>query len=202
MKSSQESRQKSHYPGRFLTLRTDNASMSKETLYPERQRCKACGKSFPERGAILGLYDTYRCAKMAEPYKKPEDAPRPCVTDKSGKLVWKKRLRHIGEMPKALRDDPSANTYWCQHCGFLHIGHSRVEMNPSSTRSLMTPAQLADVLVKARERRKLSQRDAAKSMGMPWIRLKELEGAKKEATLEMAFLACAYYKIKLAAVFS
>lgn len=172
-----------------------------ETLYPKRQRCKTCGKGFPERGAILGLYDTYKCAGMAEPFKHPKDAPRPCVTEKEGRLQWKKRLRHEGELPRALKNDPSASTYWCTtSCGFLHIGHSRVDMEVEKTRQVRSMEELSDALVKHRDRMGLTRAEAAKRMGIRPIRLKELEEGAPTASWAALFQALDFYRIKLALV--
>lgn len=172
-----------------------------ETLYPVRQRCKKCGKGFPERGAILGLYDTYRCAGMAEPFTRPEDAPRPCVTDKGGTLQWKKRLRHLGELPRALKDDPSASTYWCTtSCGFLHIGHSRVEMEVEKTRQVRSLEEVGDALLKHRERLGLDRKAVAAKAGVRPIRLKELEEGNPAASWDALFKVLAHYRIKLALV--
>lgn len=175
--------------------------MAKETLYPQRQRCKKCSKGFPEQGAIHGLYCTYRCAGMAEPFKNPKDAPRWCITEKDGKPQWKKRLRHEGEMPRALRDDPSANSYWCQHCGFLHIGHSRVDLKVETTRIVGDIEAIADVLVKARDARGWTRKEAAERAKIRPIRLKELEEAAGEPSWDALFAVSKVYGIRWAAVF-
>lgn len=149
----------------------------------------------------MGLYCSYRCASMAEPFKRPQDAPRWCTTDKSGKTEWKKRLRHEGELPRALKDDPSAGVYWCKHCGFLHIGHNRVELAVDKTRRLGSMEDVADVLVKYRESRGWTQKEAAQRIGIRPIRLKELEEGNKAATWDALFATLDYYRIRLAAVF-
>lgn len=171
-----------------------------ETLYPVRQRCKKCGKGFPERGAIMGLYDTYRCAGMAEPFKRPQDAPKWCTTDRGGSLQWKKRMRHEGEMPKALREDPSASFYWCSHCGFGHVGHSRVNLTVEATRQVRSLQELGEVLLKHRERLGLDRKTAAAKGKIRPVRLKELEEGMAEASWDALFAMLYAYRIKLAVV--
>lgn len=156
--------------------------MAKETLFPVRQRCKTCGKALGTRGAhvIMGLYDSYRCAKMATPPRDAADLPRECKTQRDGTWVPKRRYRSEGEIPEVIRSDPSTNWYWCStSCGALHVGHSR--LGESETfRGLKDRAALADWLVKLRGQAKHSEvAKAAQARGASKrvlaIRIKEWE---------------------------
>lgn len=171
-----------------------------ETLFPKRQRCKACGKKLEDL-VILGLYDSYRCAGMAQPAKTPEEAPRECKTEREGKWQWKRRYRSESEIPVKLREDPSSNWYWCTtHCGNLHIGHSRVNLEVEKQRVVRNREDLADVLVKARGKATVTQ--VAKVAKIQPIRLKELEDPKSpKVDLNALFKVLDLYKLKLSIVF-
>lgn len=171
-----------------------------ETLFPKRQRCKACGKKL-EQTVVLGLYDSYRCAGMPGPAKTTEAAPRECKTEREGKWEWKRRYRSESEIPTKLREDPSSNWYWCTtSCGTLHIGHSRIKLDVEAQRVLQSRKDLADVLVKARGHATHAQ--VAKVAGIRAIRLKELEDPKIAAVdIEALFKVIHVYKLKLSVVF-
>ena len=58
-----------------------------EKLFPERQRCKKCGKGLGLKSTdpvYLGLYCTPRCAGIAVPATRPQDAPRVEVFRRQG----------------------------------------------------------------------------------------------------------------------
>lgn len=171
-----------------------------ETLFPTRQRCKECGKKL-ERLVVMGLYDSYRCARMASPAKTTDVAPRECKTEREGKWEWKRRYRSEAEIPVKLREDPSSNWYWCTtSCGNLHIGHSRIKLDTEAQRVLMRRSDLADVLVKARGRATHAQ--VAKVAGIRAIRLKELEDPKSATVdLDALFKVIGVYRLKLSVVF-
>lgn len=147
-----------------------------ETLFPERQRCKKDAKRLGGPGVpvYLGLYCSPRCAGLAEPHAVAERAPRECKTQRDGRWEFKRRYRSDTEIPGRLRDDPSANWYWCTgHCGHLHIGHSRIDLEREEFRMLTGPQDLADLLVKLRGGATRTQ--VAAVAGIRPIRLKELE---------------------------
>lgn len=170
-----------------------------EVLFPKRQRCKACGKKL-ENTVVLGLYDSYRCANMPAPSKTPEESPRECKTERDGKWQWKRRYRSEIEIPEKLRNDPSSNWYWCNSCGNLHIGHSRINLETETQRVVRDRESLADVLVKARG--KADIKVVAKHAGVLPIRLRELEDPKSEKIdLNALFKVLAVYKMKLSVVF-
>ena len=148
----------------------------------------------------MGLYDTYRCAGMAEPFKRPQDAPKWCTTDRGGSLQWKKRMRHQGEMPKALKADPSASFYWCSHCGFGHVGHSRVTLEVEKTRQVRSLAEAGEVLLKHRESLGWDRKTAAAKAGLRPIRLKELEEGSEQASWDAFFKLLDTYRVKVALV--
>ncbi|WP_311245454.1 MULTISPECIES: hypothetical protein [unclassified Microbacterium] len=150
--------------------------MATEKLFPERQRCKKCGKGLGANGApvYLGLFDTPRCAGIAEPQKDPSQAPRECKTERNGRWEFKRRYRSVGEIPERIRDDASVDHYWCSnHCGSLHIGHSRIKLDSEQFRMLQSPEDLATLLIKLRGHATLKQ--VAEVAGVRPIRIRELE---------------------------
>lgn len=171
-----------------------------EVLFPKRQRCKACGKKLDEL-VVLGLYDSYRCAGMANPAKNPDEAPRECKTERDGKWQWKRRYRSESEIPVKLREDPSSNWYWCTtSCGNLHIGHSRIKLDVEQQRVVRSREELVDVLLKARGKADIKQ--VAKAAGILPIRLRELENPKSDRVdLDALFKVLKIYRLKLAVVF-
>lgn len=149
--------------------------MVAEKLFPERQRCKKCSKGLGPAGAavFLGLFCSPRCAGIAEPATDVGRAPRECRTERGGVWEFKRRYRSVGEIPARIRDDASVDHYWCDHCGSLHIGHSRIDPNREQFRMLQSPDDLADLLVKLRG--KATRKQVAEIAGVRPIRLKELE---------------------------
>lgn len=149
--------------------------MATEMLFPDRQRCKKCSKGFGSGAAVvfLGMYCSARCAGMAEATRDPRLAPRECRTERGGAWEFKRRYRSIGEIPARIREDASVDHYWCNHCGSLHIGHSRIDPTREQFRMLRSPEDLADLLVKLRG--KATRKQVAEVAGVRPIRLKELE---------------------------
>ena len=170
-----------------------------ETLFPKRQRCKNCGKKL-ENQVILGLYDSYRCAGMATPAKTPAEAPRECRTERAGEWAWKRRYRSESEIPNNLRQDPSSHFYWCNSCGNLHIGHSRIDLEKETHRVLHSRSDLSEVLVKMRGAAPL--KGVAEKIGVRPIRLRELEDPTSERVdLDVLFKVMKFYRLKLSTVF-
>lgn len=170
-----------------------------EILFPKRQRCKVCSSKL-DKLVVRGLYDSYRCAGMATPKTNPEDAPRECKTERDGKWMWKRAYRSESEIPQKLREDQTANWYWCTHCGHLHIGHSRINLDTEKHRVLGSRKELTDYLVKSRG--KASFKQVAEAAGIRPIRLKELEDPKSERVdLDALFKVLAVYRNKLAVTF-
>ncbi len=170
-----------------------------EVLFPIRKRCKNCGKSFGQT-VIFGLFCCYKCAKIAEPSKTPENAPRECKTERDGKWEFKRRYRSVEEIPGKLKEDPSSSFYSCQHCGNLHIGHSRINLKTETQRVFSSREDLVDVLVKARGKADL--KTVAKAAGILPIRLRELENPQSDRVdLEALFKVLRFYGLKLSVVF-
>ncbi|MFF8917466.1 hypothetical protein ACF08M_30200 [Streptomyces sp. NPDC015032] len=158
-----------------------------ETLFPKRQRCKACrgslGKTVNDP-VLFGLYCSPKCAGIANPATRPEDAPRECTTVRDGKKAFKRVYRSEGEIPDRLREDPSTSWYTCA-AGHIHIGHTRMG-TPETFRMLGSPEDLADFLVKRRG--KATHAQVAKAAGVQPIRLKELENPKKGQRVDVHVL--------------
>lgn len=148
--------------------------MASEKVFPERRRCKRCGRSLGANGApvYFGLYDTPHCAGIADPPTDVTRAPRGCRSMHDGSWHFKRRYRSVGEIPDIIRRDPTSAWYVCETCGHIHIGHSRIKAD-ESVRKLRDRAALADVIVKARG--DASVRDVAEAAGVRPIRLKEWE---------------------------
>lgn len=149
-----------------------------EKLFPERQRCKKCGKGLGLKSTdpvYLGLYCTPRCAGIAVPATRPQDAPRECTTTRDGQTVFKRKYRSDSEVPDKILQDPSTGLYWCSHCAHRHIGHTRAGQ-AESLRMFRGPEDLRDLLVKRRGSASVS--DVAKAAGVRPIRLRELEEGK------------------------
>lgn len=175
-----------------------------EMLFPQRQRCKKCGKGLGADGAavFLGLYDTARCAGVAEPVKDPSKAPRECVTQRDGKWQWKRRFRSENEIPDKLKQDPSTSWYWCGSCSHLHIGHTRMG-EAESFRGLRDRVAVADWLVKLRGNAKHADvAKAAQARGASKkvlaIRIKEWEDPKFDnPSMETLFAILPLYQAGL-----
>lgn len=147
-----------------------------ETLFPKRQRCKGCGKGLglrPQDQVLLGLFCAPKCAGMANPAARPQDAPRECMTVRDGREVFKRRYRSESEIPDRLRGDPSTSWYSCGHCGHLHIGHTRMGTTEKFRIFEDLGEDLPDLLVKLRG--KATHKQVAEVAGIRPIRLKELE---------------------------
>lgn len=173
-----------------------------ETLFPQRLRCKKCrgnlGKN-REDTVLFGLYCSPKCAGVANPATDPGKAPRECVTQRDGAWQWKRAYRSESEIPDRLKEDVSTSWYWCS-TGHLHIGHTRMGA-PEKFRGFRQPADISDVLVKARGKATVAQ--VAKVAGVRPIRLKELEaGTGHLEGLTTLFKVCQVLGIELGASFS
>ena len=157
-----------------------------EMVFPQRKRCKGCGKKLGEgRDPVyLGLYDTPECAGLAVPVKDPAAAPRECVTSRGGTLVFKRRYRCRSEVPDLRLNDPSTSLYTCGHCGHLHLGHSRMGEHESFVK-VTDAAELGQVLVKLRGQ--ATRKQLAEAAGVRPIRLKELEEGADRVDLDALF---------------
>lgn len=172
--------------------------MAGETVFPERKRCRACARALGQDGApvLLGLFCGATCAGMPEPVSRASDAPRECRTERDGVWQFKRRYRSVAEIPGRLREESSASWYWCTgHCGHLHIGHSRIDLNREQFRMLQSPADLADLLVKLRG--KATRKEVAAVAGVRPIRIKELEeGAGHPDGMVTLFKVLGAYRVR------
>lgn len=174
-----------------------------ETLFPKRQRCKGCSKSLGKTvqdPVLFGLYCSPKCAGIAAPATRVEDAPRECRRTIDDVWHFKRRYRSVEEIPTGLRSDPSTSSYACRHCGHLHIGRTLVATERAQNRGLRDRADLADLLGKARGGATIKQVGAV--LQVRPIRIKECEDPSFDApSLTILFALCALYRIDLAAVF-
>lgn len=174
-----------------------------EKLFPVRQRCKTCAKKLGGEASpqvLFGLYCTAKCAGVAETIAVAQRAPRECVTQRDGAWVFKRRYRSESEIPARLREEVSANHYWCNNCGHLHIGHSRIDSSKETHRVFRDRADLADLLIKARGQAQLKQ-VAAVAKIRP-IRIREWENPRADSPDFDALLALLrVYRMKPAVVF-
>lgn len=173
--------------------------MATERLFPERQRCKSCSKGLGADGAavFLGLFCTPRCAGLAPLYTDAARAPRECRTERGGRWEFKRRYRSDIEIPEKIRADASTSWYWCtNHCGSLHIGHSRLDLDREQFRMLSGEADLADLLVKLRGA--ATRKQVAEVAGIRPIRLKELEepGTAERVDLGALFAVLHVYRTR------
>lgn len=169
-----------------------------ETLFPTRRRCKACGKGLglrPQDLVLFGLYDTPRCAGIANPASRPEDAPRECTTMREGRKVFKRVHRSESEIPDKIREDPSTSWYTCAS-GHIHIGHTRMGTAEKFRMFEDIAADLPGLLVKLRGQATRSQ--VAQVAGIRPIRLKELEtGVKHPDGIEALSKVMRVYRVRL-----
>lgn len=171
-----------------------------ETLFPKRRRCKTCGKGLglrPQDPVLFGLYDTPKCAGIANPSIRPEDAPRECTTVRDGKKVFKRVYRSESEIPDKIRQDPSTSWYTCSS-GHIHVGHTRMGTAERFRMFEDLMVDLPDLLVKLRGN--ATHKQVAEVAGIRSIRLKELEtGVKHPENLEALSKVMRVYRVRLGA---
>lgn len=159
-------------------------------MFPQRQRCKACGKGLglqANDSVYDGLFCSPRCAGIAAPATRAQDAPRECVTQRDGRWQFKRKYRCESEIPDKIRSDASTNWYCCSHCHHLHIGHSRIGEAESFRKFSSLTEDLADFLVKRRGR--ATRKQVAQAAGIRPIRLKELEEPVKDQRVDLDALS-------------
>lgn len=170
-----------------------------EVVYPQRKRCKKCGHGLgltAKDEVLFGLYCSWKCAGIPEPAQTPGFAPRECKSEREGQgWAFKRRYRCLSEVPSKLRDDPSVDVYTCQHCGHLHIGHSRIHQDEKSY-VLMHSESLSQLLIKMRGSR--THKEIGLAVGVRPIRIKELETDSSMINTDVLFKLLAFYRIRLA----
>lgn len=164
-----------------------------ETLFPKRQRCKACGHGFKSH-VLGGLFCSYRCAGHPEPTTDVFAAPRECAYERNGETVWKKRYRSESEVPESLRATASVSVYRCTHCLYLHTG-TAVVRTAKETRAIRTLAELSEVLLKSRG--SADRKVVAKVAGVLPIRIKEWEEGSPKADPAALFALLRLYRLSL-----
>lgn len=175
-----------------------------EKLFPARSRCQGCHKALGREGApvLRGLFCSHVCACMPAPSTSAAHAvtPRECKTMRDGEWVFKRRYRAPGEIPDKIRNDPSTGSYWCGHCGHLHVGRTLVELPRAQNRGMRRRADLADLLVKARGQ--ATAREVAAVACVRPIRIREWEDSSFDnPSLEALFALLRTYHLDLAVVF-
>lgn len=172
-----------------------------ETVFPQRQRCKACrgglGRTVHDP-VLFGLYCSPRCAGIAAPATRAADAPRECVTQREGRWDFKRRYRSESEIPDRLREDPSTSWYACGHCGHFHVGHTRMGTAERFRMFEDLGEDLPDLLVKLRGQ--ATRKQVAEVAGVRPIRLKELEeGTGHPENLATLQKVMRVYRVRLGA---
>ena len=164
-------------------------------LYPTRQRCKECSKKL-EKTVLDGLYCSYKCAKLPEPFKTPAEAPRQCKLERNNEWIWKQKYRAEVELPDKLQNDPATNIYRCAHCHFLHVGHDRAT-GTEKARLIRDAESLGSVLIRRREELNLTRKDVSLKIKTRPIRIKEIEENSENINTETLFKLLKHYKMKM-----
>lgn len=165
-------------------------------IYPQRTRCKECRKKL-ETTVLKGVYCSYRCAGKPAISTKVADAPRSCKREVKGVWEFKKRYRHVGEVPLNLQEDPATNIYECPHCLFLHVGHSRVpEMHQEKLRRTVYDMKtLGSVIQRRREQLDWDKKRLAADLKVRPIRITEIEAGDPASDVVVMFKLLARLKI-------
>ena len=159
----------------------------KETLFPQRQRCKTCRKSFTDI-VLAGVYCSYKCGKFSAPAKTIDDAPRSCKREVNNSWGYKTRFKAPSEVPPKYQNDPSTNIYLCDNCRTYHIGHSRVDTTEvpreKLTRYVSSLEELGSVIERYLLTRKIDKKILAKKMKVPAVRITEvINGSPKVSAI-------------------
>lgn len=170
--------------------------MSKK-LFPERTRCLQCRKKL-EKVVLDGVYCSYQCAKLPQPSIHPEDAPRSCRREVNGVWGYKTRYRCEQEVPAKLRADPGTNVYRCDYCHFLHVGHSRLQPQQEKLRRLVADTStLSSVVSRAMAAKNVDKRALAKRLGVPMLRITEIERGDPKMNINVLFQVLYMLRIKV-----
>lgn len=101
--------------------------MSGFTLYPQRQRCRACRRFFGPL-VVRGQWCSYHCAGMDVPSSDPADWPRQHFTRRgiSGPRIPKSSFNSEAEAEERAQrtNDQQLTIYLCRYCGTWHMGHT------------------------------------------------------------------------------
>jgi DNA-binding XRE family transcriptional regulator len=167
-----------------------------EKLFPDRLRCKTCRKKL-EDVVLNGLFCSYRCAGHPTPAASVTAAPRHCKREVSNVWNFKSRYRYENEVPAKLRNDPATNIYRCDYCLFLHVGHSRLKPEDTEKlrRTVNDPVVLGSVIQRRREQLNWDKKRLAADLGVPAIRLTEIEAGNPKASIQVLFKVLSRLKI-------
>lgn len=177
-----------------------------ETLFPERTRCKTCRKGLGLRATDevwFGLYCSHKCAGRAAPAKSPRDAPRECTSPQNGVPTFKRRYRSMDAVPSRILEDVTASIYACDHCGHLHVGHSRIDTTKETQIVVRgdEAAQRAEIARFLTARRgQASIKQVAAALKVPQVRIKELEDPKGPVDFTILLRLLNLYKTNLGLV--
>lgn len=168
-----------------------------ETLFPKRQRCKACAHKLDDT-VLSGLFCSYRCAQHPQPATDAAKAPRECAYERDGKFVFKRRFRCASEIPTSITSRPDVSVYTCSHCLFLHTG-TAVARTVKESKAIGSMAELSELLVKARG--SATRATVAKVAGVRPIRVKEIEEGAERIDPAALFALLRLYRVSLSAGF-
>lgn len=168
-----------------------------EIIFPQRTRCKKC-RSKLDTVVLNGLFCSYKCASAPAPAKKPEDAPRGCrlQSRETGAWEWKKKYRYEAEVSQRFRDDPDTNIYLCEHCLFLHVGHSRPKEG-AINKHVGDVAVLGRTLALARQQRGLDKKFVAAKLKTRPIRITEIEEGRDTMDITVVFKLAHFLGLKI-----
>lgn len=170
-----------------------------EKIYPERQRCKTCKKGFKEL-VLEGLYCSYRCGRFANPSASIDLAPRSCKRQVNGTWGYKTRYKSQQEVPEKFKNDPSTNIYICENCHMYHIGHSRIpspQEEERLVRYVNSYKEIGSVIQRYRESKNIDKKLLAKKIGIPIIRITEVENSSPKVTAQMLFIVLDALKLRI-----
>ena len=159
-----------------------------EKRFPERQRCRKCAQKLGGPGTgVPGavLHAAVRRHGRARA-RCSRTLPGECKTERGGRWEFKRRYRSSSRSGQAPRR-PVDELVHLQHCGHLHIGHSRIDLATETHRVLGDRAALVDFLVKSRGN--ATHKQIAEVAKIRPIRLKELEDPTSEKVDLNAFFA-------------
>lgn len=145
---------------------------------------------------LKGLYCSYKCAKVPLPKKNLTDAPRSCKRQAGATWEWKKKYRYEGEVPQRLRDDPDTNVYECEHCLFLHVGHSR-PVDTSVNKQVRDKVDLGRTIALVRKQRGLDKKLVAAKLKVRPIRITEIEEGRDNMDIGIMFKLASFLGLKL-----
>lgn len=167
-----------------------------ETLFPARTRCKKCRKKLDDV-VLNGIFCSYRCAEHPQPKQKIIEAPRHCKREVDRRWDWKTKYRYEGEVPQKLRNDPATNIYRCDHCLFLHVGHSRIkpEDQQKLRRVVYDHITLGSVIQRRRLQLNWDKKQLAKDLKIPALRITEIEAGNPSMDVVALFKVLSRLKI-------